>query len=449
MAPMKTLLPPIEIAREGDGATLLCLSRRDVPKCAGWLGCAGGQLLQRRGQGDLAAMAAELFSEGPAGVDPLAWRRELEQDAITAGVQAAPGQWVGHLGCLSEDLPAAADRLAALLAGPALDAGRWKQIVRRHRGAMAEQLAQPAEMIRHLPSRQVLGPDHPNAQAPHAKVVAAHRHADAAAMARAAFQRRGSVFAAIGGDVSAEDGFDLLRTLTGLVAPADAPLPPEPAPAPSPADVWVMDLPKTTQAFVALSRVGVRAGDPDRLALRLAVRILGGGLTGRLMRRVRGEMGQTYGISASLPEQPARTPFAIQTFTRLDNLPRMLELIDAVLTETAAEGFTDEEIDTARRYLHGSLPLGLTSPSAVLRFVADGMRAGLTLDDIEADWRAILDTGADAIHAAARRLIGDGHFHLAVIAPAKEVLPAVADRGTVATFRFRNPPDRWPNRRKQ
>ena len=444
MAPMKTLLPPIEIAREADGATLLCLARRDVPRCAGWVSCAGGQLLQRRGQGGLAGMAADLFSEGPAGIDPLAWRRELEQDAITVDVQAAPGEWIGRLGCLSEDLPLAADRLAALLAGPALDADRWKQIVRRYRGSMTEQLAQPTTMIRQLPPRQVLGPDHPNAQVPHAKVVAGHRHADAAAMARAAFQRRGPVLAAIGGDVSADDGFDLLRTLTALVAPADAPLPPEPPPIPSAADVWAMDLPKTTQAFVALSRAGVRAGDPDRVALRLAVRILGGGLTSRLMRRVRGEMGQTYGIHAILPEQPALTPFTVQTYTRLDNLPRMLELIDATLAEAADEGFTDEEADTARRHLHGSLPLGLTSPSAVLGYVTDAMRAGLTLDEIEADWRAILLTDADAIGAAARRLIGDGRFHLAVIGPAESVLPAVAQRGTVAKFRFRDPPDRWP-----
>jgi len=444
MAPMKTLLPPIEISREADGETLLCLPRRDVPICAASLDCAGGWLLQRRGQGGLAQMAADLMSRGPVMPDPLTWRRQLEQDAVTVDIGVAPGLWLGRMASLSEDAAYAIGRLVELLMNPGMDRGEWRQIVRRHRGEMTEQLAQPAMMIRQLPPCQVLGPDHPYAQVPHAQVVARHRYADAASMARGAFQRRGGVFAAIGGDVDPETGFDLLRTLTKVVAPADAPLPPEPAPAPSAADVWVMDLPKTTQAFVALSRPGVRAGDPDRLALRLAVRILGGGMNSRLHRRVRGEMGQTYGIAASLPEQPALTPFTIQTFTRLDNLPRMLELIDATVADAADGGFTDEEADTARRYLHGALPLGLTSPSAVLRYVTDAMRAGLTTDQIETDWRAILLTDTDAIGAAARRLIGDGRFHLAVIGPAKAVLPAVAGRGNVATFRFRDPPDKWP-----
>ena len=197
---------------------------------------------------------------------------------------------------------------------------------------------------------------------------------------------------------------------------------------------------KLTQAFLALSRPGMRAGDPDRLAARLAAYGLGGGLTSRLMRRVRVEMGHTYGIRAELPEEPVELPFLIRTFTRTDRLGQMLEAIDRVLTEVARDGLSVEEIQGARDYLHGSLPLRLTSPHAVLQYVQKGLRAGLGPDDLGNDWRAIRQVPAEAVNQAARRLIGDGQFRLVVIAPGKSALPQLEGRGAVARSRFPNAP---------
>ncbi len=462
---MTRLLPPIEIA-EREGTTLLCLSRRDVPICSAWVSCPGGRWLEPPGQTGLAPLCADLMEEGPAGSDPLAWQSRLEAQAISLGISAGPQEWQARWNCLSEDAALAQERLRELLSDPGLPRRRWRQLVRRHRGRARESFAQPWILIRQVAGVQALGLSHPYAGAQHDKMIADLRYEAAAAMAPSAFRRRrgdaacytgdtrlGRTYAAIAGDVDPAEGMRLLEELAGTLPPSDEPLPAEPKPRPSRAPVWLMDHPKLTQAFLALSRPGVKQGDPDRLALRLAVHLLGGGLTSRLMQRVRVEMGQTYGIHASLSEEPALTPFVIQTFTQLANVREMLLLIERVLGEVAESGFTEEEVQAGREHLHGNLPLRLTDPSAVVGYVSDGLRAGLSAEALEEDWQAILTTPAEAVHAAARRLIGDGSFRLAVVGPAKAVRPQIeglplfsrgAGRGQIETFSHRAPPGRWP-----
>ncbi|MCK4283574.1 MAG: insulinase family protein [Candidatus Brocadiae bacterium] len=442
---MKKLLPPIEVIEEPDGATLLCLSRRDVPACAAWVSCPGGRRLEPPGRAALGLLSAALFGEGPAGIDPLDWRRQLEREAVSVGVHCRAQEWEASWGCLSEDVEVAQGFLLRLLGQPGLHRGRWKRLVKGRRASARETFAQPIGVIGQLPYVQSLGRRHPYARAHHEKAIARVRYRDAAAMARSAFRRRGPICAAVGGDVAPEDGIRLARDLVAVIAAGGDPLPPEPSPAPSRAPVWLMDHPKVTQAFVALSRPGVRAGDPDRVALRLAMRIIGGGLTSRLGERVRVEMGHTYGISAHLPEERMLTPFVIQTFTQVEKLTEMLSLIDQILREVVDEGFTREEVDAAGDYLHGSLPLHLTSPRAVLRYVERGLRAGLSVDALEDDWQAIRSTPLSAVNEAARRLIGDVEFRLAVIGPAREVRPQIEGRGEIARFPFRASPDRWPD----
>ena len=60
-------------------------------------------------------------------------------------------------------------------------------------------------------------------------------------------------------------------------------------------------------------------------------------------------------------------------------------------------------------------------------------------------WPSEFGGRPQAVHAAARRLIGDGKFRLAVIGPARAVRPQVEPREQIDSFAFRAPPDRWPN----
>ncbi len=438
---MTRRLYPVDVEREADGTTLLALSRRDVPLVSVSLSCP------RQFHADNPAvphLAADLLAEGPEGAPPLEWHRELDRRAIAVQVDATPTRWVLRAGFLSDDLDDAIVLLNRWLGALGLPKSEWRRIVREHRAHAREEWAQPAYVIGPLSIVQTLGYGHPNARPAVERDFRRARIEAARAQGLGALNRGPGVYATIGGDVDAAQGFEALRALLGALICEEAGLLPEPEPAPAAAKIWLLDNAKVNQAFIALGRLGVRAGDGERVALRLANYSLGGGgFASRLMASVRAAMGHTYGIQSHLPEAEALGAFTIQTFTQVPNLAATLDLIDRELAALVADGFSERELADAQSHLYGNLPLRLTRPSAILGTAARGLAAGLSLDDLEAERGAYRETTLEQVNAAARRLIGDGAFRLALIGPARDILPQLGGRGEPALFPFRSHPSRW------
>jgi zinc protease len=439
-------LPRVEVSREPDGAVLVCHTRRDVPLVSVEIQTPGGRATEPAGLPGLAALAAGLLSEGPAGVAPDEWRRRTEGLAAEIECAARYDHWAAHFECLSENLDEACGLLAELVAAPGLPRSEFRRLVKARRAGSREGWAQPNSVIQHLAAVQNLGFAHPLARPPFERAYARAPYAAAAGLAAHALRRGEPVYALIGGDVESETGFDRLRQILAALPDGGDGVQSEPQAAPSSAPVWICDHRKVDQAFYALGREGVRAGDPDRVGLRLANYLIGGGgFESRLMDRVREEAGGTYGISSRLGEQRMVSPFLIQSFSKLDRLGEMLGIIESTLKEVAAGGFTEEELEVARSNRFGALPLRLTSPRAVLHHAVEGLRAGLTPDQLERDWLAYREAPLEEVNAAARRMIGDGTFRLAVIGPAETVGPQVQSRGRTEVFKFGSTPDRWPH----
>ena len=441
---MNRRLFPVDIAREPDGSTLICASRPDVPLVFAALEGDGGQICDPRDAPGLTDLAAALLNEGSGGQSPVEWHHSLERDAISMSAHAATLKWVARVDCLSTDLDRALSLFEEWLVHPGLPVGEWKRLVKRFRAGAREQWAQPLNLIDPLSSAQILGYGHPMAHPAFEKSYARARYEDACQLARRAFRRGHGICALIGGDVSPDQGFERLRRLIAALPAGDQPPPVEPLPSPSAKPVWILDHPKINQVFFALSGRGIRAGDPERLAFCLANYLLGGGgFASRLTQRVRAEMGHTYGIHSSLARESMLGPFKIQSFTQIKNLGPMLDLIERELDTIRTEGFTPEELEDARSHLHGALPLQLTSPDVILRAVANGLYAGLEVEDLEADWHAIRTTSPDRVKAAAKQLIGEDPLRLALVGPARQIRSRIHGRGEVQVFPFHTPPDRW------
>ena len=441
VAPVSRRLLPVVVARAA-GASLLVASRRDAPLVTVALEFNGGHADDPRDRPGLADLAASLCNEGGGGMPPLEWHRRLDNDAISMEIQPTVVRWVARLSCLVEDLDEAVDLFARWLEAPTLPADEWKRLVKTYRAGAREQWAQPIGVVDALSSVQVFGFGHPMAHPAHEKSYAQSRYEEACDVARGAPCRESDIIAMVGGDIDQDTGLELLRRLIDRLPAGTAVRPREPEPAGARHDIWILDNREIDQVYFALGRVGSRAGDPQRMALRLADYALGsGGFSSRLMKRVRSEMGHTYSIGSALTMDQVLGPFQIQSFTQTTNLAAMLELIFSELEAIANDGFTADEVDDARRHLHGSLPLHLTSPEVILRVTADGLHAGLGLEDLEADWNSIPDITRDDVNAAARRLLGD--FRLALIGPADQLRSQVADRGSIAEFPFGSAPDCW------
>lgn len=451
---MSRSLYPAKVVRDPDGTTLICVSRRDVPLVAMGIDCGGGHRCNPRGlsqEGNtvdrpgLANLAAALLSEGPVGTVPLEWHRQLDARAISFGIDATATQWGMSLQCLSEEVDHAVSMAQDCLIHPGMPRSEWKRFVKSYRAGAKEQWAQPMNVVGPALNIQVLGYGHPSAHPAFERSYRRASYREAYDLAKGAFCRGPGTCAVVGGDMEAEKGFDHLRALMADLPTARGPVNPEELGTfPSKAPTWVLDNPKVDQAFIALGRPGVRSGDPDRVALRLANYMLGGGgFSSRLMARARSGMGHTYGIHSVLGEERILTLFAIQTFTKLENLAAMHDLICEELDLLCREGFRPDELKDAQDHFHGAVPLGLTAPGDILGAVASGLRAGLTIEDLQADWNRIRNTTLDDANRAVRRLVGDASFHLTTIGPAAKLLPQLKSRGEALVFPFRSRPDSW------
>jgi len=98
----------------------------------------------------------------------------------------------------------------------------------------------------------------------------------------------------------------------------------------------------STQAYVSMGHITTTRGDPDRLALEIANRILGGGgFNSLLTKELRVKRGYTYGITSHMSFSQAPGLFNIGYSTRQDQLLESIQIAHKTLVD-----FTQQPIDT-------------------------------------------------------------------------------------------------------
>ena len=116
-----------------------------------------------------------------------------------------------------------------------------------------------------------------------------------------------------------------------------------------------------TQAHVCIGAKTVHAAHEDRYPLIMLTNILGGGITSRLFQALRERTGLVYSVDS-------HTSFWMETgalcnFFSVDakNLERALAMFHAELAEVRGGGIRDEEIESAKAQIKGSIIFGAES----------------------------------------------------------------------------------------
>ena len=111
----------------------------------------------------------------------------------------------------------------------------------------------------------------------------------------------------------------------------------------------------TSQVHVGLGFDGPVAKDPDALAFRTAVGVLGGGTSSRLFVDVRERRGLAYAVGSRYDEGLALGAVTISVGTTPERVAETLERIEVVLAEYGEHGPTDEEVGRIVVMLRASL----------------------------------------------------------------------------------------------
>jgi predicted Zn-dependent peptidase len=126
---------------------------------------------------------------------------------------------------------------------------------------------------------------------------------------------------------------------------------------------------------VGLGFDGPVAKDPDALAFRTAVGVLGGGTSSRLFLDVRERRGLAYAVGSRYDEGLALGAVTISVGTTPERVAETLERIQVVLAEYGEHGPTDEEVSRIVVMLRASLLMQQEEgPSRARQLALDSFR---------------------------------------------------------------------------
>lgn len=185
----------------------------------------------------------------------------------------------------------------------------------------------------------------------------------------------------------------------------------------------VRDMPDKAQTDIVLGVPGIARMDPDYYKARTANTILGTfGMGGRLGDTVRDEQGMAYYVYSRLTAHLGPGPWRVATGVNPANVDRAIGTIVAEIHRIQDELVSEDELDDAKAYMTGSLPLVLETNEGVASTLLDMEFYDLGLDYLQRYPNIINSVSAEDVQAAAQRVFPRDRYALAIAGPASDGL---------------------------
>ncbi len=353
----------------------------------------------------LAHLAASMIQRGTKKHDQFAIADMLEKAGVTMEVKVNADTVEFEVKLLRKDVPLVVSLLAEQLRMPAFAATELakakKQLVAEARQTLEDTDEQAAIAF----SQAAFPAGHPSRRAGIAELIVAIEKAKLAELRNfhtAAFGPEGMRLAATGDLDPAAFKEEVTKAFAGWKgghAPksGDAPT--------SGGGETTVELPDKSSVSVIIGQPsGLRAGDPDWLALNIATGILGRGFTSRLVGNVRDREGLTYGIGAKLADDAFRSGAWLTKATFAPALlERGLASTRREITGWWHDGITADELEYRKSAAAGQFSVALETTHGLAEQLLRCAERGLEiswLDEFPSKVRA-LDIGQ--VNAAVKK----------------------------------------------
>lgn len=186
------------------------------------------------------------------------------------------------------------------------------------------------------------------------------------------------------------------------------------------------------QTIIEIAQTGISRQDEDFYSAYVMNFILGAsGFGSRLMEEIREKRGLTYGIYSYFRQYDEADTMNVSTSTANENVGEMLSLISEEWGKIGSEPVNETELEEAKSYINGSLPLSLTSTDSI-----SGLLLSLQLDRLPVDY---LDTRAEKINAVSqadieqvsKRLLDTGKMTIIMVGNPSALTGAALGKGEV------------------
>ena len=388
-----------------NGPVLLVAERAALPIVVVTVWLRAGSALDPTGAPGLANLTAALLTRGTARRSGPDLDRAIESVGGSLEADASRDGVSVSLAVLRKHLDLGLDLVAEVLRAPAF-APEEVERKRREIGAALERAEEDPESVASRALAEALFPGHPYGRpvAGTAESVRRLTREQVVAFHRAHYRPDDAVVA-VAGDVTLAEARRAVLARLGAWAPPAAPRASVPMAAARPPVASRALERELTQATVLLGAPAVRQDHPDYFPLLVASQVLGGGSVSRLYTALREERGLVYSVSSGLSPGRYGASLLIALQSRNETVDVAIRLARGELDRLRKEPLDAAELDIARSYLIGSLPLRLDTTGKTVRFLIGVEDAGLDLDYPDVFRQRVAQvTAADVARVAARYL---------------------------------------------
>ena len=311
-------------------------------------------------------LLADLLTEGAGDMKGPSLKKRLADISTSISFNASQDAISGSLYTLSKNVKEAAELLGLILTTPRLDTSDLERVRAAHLASLKTVLESPS----HQAYRAFLGAgfqSHPYARSARGNISTLEKITkdDLLALMKERFGRDRLLVAAAG-DISPIDLENVIDLAFGRL-PLNAS-----GPAMGPQTVvWPRKSGRlavrmeTPQSTIVFGGSGLRREDKDWRTATLLSEIMGGSFGSRLMDQVRVKRGLVYGINLSNTELESAALLLGSTSTQNSTVEETLAVIEEEWAKMSLDGPTQKELDDAKSYFIGSLPLALDSTTAI------------------------------------------------------------------------------------
>jgi len=380
-----------------------------------------------------ANLAAALLTKGASGMDADAIAEALDFMGANLSFSAADEYIQVSGDSLAEHFPRLMEIAAGCLTAPAFKDDEFaKERARRIDGLKAAK-DNPGAAVRYYFQKAYFG-GHPMGH------LASGTEASLAKMTVQTVKdfyakrfRPDRAIAAVVGDVDGAAVKALLEKTLGRwrnpagPAPADA-IPP--LPVPQGHKLLLVDKPDATQAYFVLGAPGYAMGDKITPPAAVMNTLWGGRFTSWLNTELRIKRGLTYGASSSFRSWIPGGIFQASSYTKNDKIGEMLDITMELLGKAVRDGFSAEEVESARNYVQGQFPQQLETNSSKASAYVRLAFYKMGFDYYDKYMAAIRKVTPAEAKAAAAALLPRKGYVLVVVGKASEIKPLLAKFGT-------------------
>jgi zinc protease len=200
-------------------------------------------------------------------------------------------------------------------------------------------------------------------------------------------------------------------------------------------EILLIDKPDAAQAEIRMGYIlgPYNLGD-DMYAFRQMDYIYGGGgFSSRLMKRVRVELGLTYGIYSGLDARTQNAAYSISGSTKNESAGTFIGESLILMQDAIDNGFEEQELKDAKAYMLGSYPRQFETPSQVASQFQNALILDLgDPDKYIANYRKNMATvELSDINAAAKKYLNPDLVRIVVVGNAEIVAPQLEEFGNV------------------